>query len=303
MAKNQSSSKNAPSKSFTRPHGRPGEQRIFNPALKNQLQGFVPNRNRTVMRKLFELAGDGVDHINIYKRPKTELGRIISVFSEDRPFNHPFFGHFSSRQGMFFYLQSPSGDDAYRTMSPVKMSHHAFNSGEPRVNFQNIKYFMAEALWLQIKDDEKAIQLFKDNQLPFEAYFTKKQTNEDGISKILTRPNIHYWLVEAANIISDALKADEVPDFSRLVENKAALENLKAKIFKPRVPKSDQVETELDETEESDATQTEDTGLVVESVNGESESSINEVVEENTTAPTAEETPVEVQDEQQQTSV
>ena len=43
---------------------------------------------------------DGVDHINIYSRGKTQLGRMLSNFYLS-PFNHPVYGGFNTVEGFY----------------------------------------------------------------------------------------------------------------------------------------------------------------------------------------------------------
>jgi hypothetical protein len=54
---------------------------------------------------------DGVDHINIYSKGQTELGRYLSNFTYS-PFSHPYDGNFNSIEGYWYY--SLTGDDRLR---------------------------------------------------------------------------------------------------------------------------------------------------------------------------------------------
>jgi hypothetical protein len=46
---------------------------------------------------------DGIDHINIYSRGKTEVGRQLSNFAHT-PFTHKDYGYFNSVEGLWYYL-------------------------------------------------------------------------------------------------------------------------------------------------------------------------------------------------------
>jgi hypothetical protein len=49
---------------------------------------------------------DGVTHINIYSKGKTELGRWLTNFSYS-PFNHPEYGKFLSMEGFWYWDSRP----------------------------------------------------------------------------------------------------------------------------------------------------------------------------------------------------
>lgn len=48
---------------------------------------------------------DGVTHINIYSKGKTELGRWLTNFSYS-PFNHPEYGKFLSMEGFWCWVST-----------------------------------------------------------------------------------------------------------------------------------------------------------------------------------------------------
>jgi hypothetical protein len=48
---------------------------------------------------------DGVTHINVYSRGRTELGRALSNFAHT-PFEHPEDGHFESVEGYWYWLST-----------------------------------------------------------------------------------------------------------------------------------------------------------------------------------------------------
>lgn len=56
---------------------------------------------------------DGVDHINIFSKGQTPLGRFLSNFTHC-PFQHPEFGAFNSIEGFWFWLGSR--DDKLRQL-------------------------------------------------------------------------------------------------------------------------------------------------------------------------------------------
>lgn len=45
---------------------------------------------------------DGITHINVYSKGKTELGRFLTNFAHT-PFEHPEFGHFESMEAYWYW--------------------------------------------------------------------------------------------------------------------------------------------------------------------------------------------------------
>lgn len=207
------------------------QRRPFNPAFSDKLKGFKPNNHVNSLPRLTDYDGDGIDHINIYHRPETPLGRILSPFNESLPFIDRFFGKFKSRQGLYNYLLSANGDEAFRTMNANYMRIYAAERANMRPYYPNLKYFMATSLWKQIKNQEEILELIKDNQLPFDAYYTHNYVEDGKVSKIKARPNsVGVWLVSIVNVISDAVKKGVEPNFDRFIDRAEELKKLEDKI-------------------------------------------------------------------------
>lgn len=56
---------------------------------------------------------DGVSHINIYSKGKTDLGRLLTNFAKT-PFEHPRYGHFKSMEGYWYWIKSGKTRDQMR---------------------------------------------------------------------------------------------------------------------------------------------------------------------------------------------
>lgn len=57
---------------------------------------------------------DGIDHLNVYSKAKTKLGRDLSNFAH-YPIVHPELGHFASIEGLWYWLTRQ--DDRLRELS------------------------------------------------------------------------------------------------------------------------------------------------------------------------------------------
>lgn len=192
-----------------------------------------PRPTTPILKRLIDLVGDGEDHINTYLDCKTELGTSLSPFTVI-PFTHPLFGKFDCRQGLYYYLLSEIGDEAFRTYTPKRMRAYATETGNMGKFYPNLRYHLAVAQWLQIKNNDTLKQQIIDNQLPYDAYFIRKIRSDNSVSHIPSRPNTNAsWIVAIVNIISSALKKGEEPNFDSLIDNKNELEKLRNRITRP----------------------------------------------------------------------
>lgn len=112
---------------------------------------------------------DGITHINIYSKGKTELGRWLSNWAQS-PFTHLIHGEFSSIEGFWYWLGNQSDVMrplyGYRAKEIGRALERKFIWEEK--NFRKeIKY----ALKLKLESDTKMQQALKDSILPLEHYY------------------------------------------------------------------------------------------------------------------------------------
>lgn len=223
-----------------KPQNKQRNTNFGNFALGDKLQKFSSNiKTKRVfddVRKVTDLGPDGEDHINVYMNCKTDLGNALSPFAIT-PFISQFYGKFNSRQGFYYYLLSKDGHEAFRTMHPIKMRSYAAGLSTMGFFCPNLRYHMATALWSQIKGNEVVKQKLIDNQLPFEAYYLKRQKFDDLVSHIPARPNGNaVWITRIITVIANALKKGVDPVFDEFIDDKEQLERLKSKITRPLTP-------------------------------------------------------------------
>ena len=118
---------------------------------------------------------DGIDHINIYSKGKTELGRFLSNFARAE-INTPY-GMFESVEGYWYYLLIPKFDirgEQLKTLSGFKAKQlgKELTNG---VDWEESQYFK-DLICKAIKD--KIVYngltyygLFKQSTLPFKHYY------------------------------------------------------------------------------------------------------------------------------------
>lgn len=73
-------------------------------------------RQTTPAEPAFNPAEDGVRHVNVYTRGATALGRGLSNF-QDCNIEHPYFGHFRTLEGLWYFLKTGQNDEMFRVLS------------------------------------------------------------------------------------------------------------------------------------------------------------------------------------------
>lgn len=122
-----------------------------------------PKRKKTELKAILP-ANDGLNHINIYSRGKTKLGKLLSNFA-----NTPFCYNgelFQSVEGALYY---------YRTDDKRLISMHGNAAKKLGRSLKQVKTEPPELLkaWFLAKvySNPEIIELLSENNLPFAHYY------------------------------------------------------------------------------------------------------------------------------------
>ncbi len=147
----------------------------------------------------FDYKDDGVTHINIYSKGRTNLGRMLSHFY---PVNikHPYFGEFDNMECFWQYLSTGCKHEELRKLSGFE-AKKASKSLEKvfRSDFmEQIKF----ANTLKLVQHKCILDVFLQSTLPFEHYYTF------GEPAKVVRPKEAQDLIDMFNDIKKELIRD-----------------------------------------------------------------------------------------------
>ena len=110
---------------------------------------------------------DGIDHINIYSKGKTKLGRWLTNFSYS-PISIPDFGDFNSIEAFWYYLGCE--DDSLRPLSgwQAKQKGRQIKQTIERNNFEEL---IKAAIDIKLKSNIPLLLEFKQSTLPLFHYY------------------------------------------------------------------------------------------------------------------------------------
>jgi hypothetical protein len=111
---------------------------------------------------------DGVDHINVYSKGKTELGRLLTNFA-DTPFKHPVYGWFRTVEGFWYWLKTGGMHEELRDVLgwEAKMLGKKWPAVEVEYFDQKIK----TAIRSKLIHHPEILRMLLDNKLPLAHYY------------------------------------------------------------------------------------------------------------------------------------
>lgn len=123
----------------------------------------------------FEPINEGVDHINIYSKSRTVLGRQLSNFQKS-PFNHPKDGKFMSVEGYWYWYLTGQDVDDFRQLFGFKakelgkkiLEERKINKDQMLLGFQED---VLEAIRCKLRQNRYILMNLISTDLPLEHYY------------------------------------------------------------------------------------------------------------------------------------
>ncbi len=208
---------------------------------------------------------DGKTCINVSAAAETDLGKALRL-SQERPFEYPGLGRFTSLTGMYLFLTesvcgnyhtisgNPANKELHQSSDYRKelqavgdMSEHAAqNCAQGHFDFQAIYAIMGDCLWLTVNQDAELVKGLLENPLEFECYTWVKprdlRDNEEaplrlrhglyGIWYLPLLREVVYTLHARLKALLDGKSAENlpVPNFTKAISG--AVSRLRRKIVR-----------------------------------------------------------------------
>jgi hypothetical protein len=189
----------------------PGRSRS-NPPRRPRSQQTLKNQFPSPM----SLGEDGVDHINIWERAKTSLGKALAI-NVKMPFKHNLFLGFYCLEALADYIASNENSDLLRTMYGQPMRDY-YTEKCTRRRVTNYKAIMIEAYWQQIQQHpQKLLKPLKDSNLWIDCYYVSSRDP----NQLRQRPPYAQWVIPGLRKIRAALQAGTPLDLSDILDDPA----------------------------------------------------------------------------------
>jgi len=161
---------------------------------------------------------DGVDHINIYSKGQTELGRLLSNFAHT-PFELPQSGKFASIEAYWYWciLDISCSPNSFPTKDEINKLRNLHGFAAKKVGKSLLFKYLSGGAWLpeqeaifkqsiknafcaKLNYNKQIIDLLRDSRLPFTHYY---QYGEKVIE-----PKAHKWQVDFWENIRNQIKIE-----------------------------------------------------------------------------------------------
>jgi hypothetical protein len=193
-------------------------------SIAEQLSSIKPlrtNRYKNVNEQ-YKKEIDGVGHINICNKGKTEIGRLLSLENEQK-FVHPILGPFKSLTNYWAYLKSKSHNSALRYMRPEICMSTLKNNKDIKDNVENFKALIVRGCYYKIISNNQLKEMVIESTLPFQMYYTKVEKEMNNGKEIKYEVKVphkySYWLINGYEEIRSALKENREPDITPFMSN------------------------------------------------------------------------------------
>ena len=121
-----------------------------------------------ISNKLFVPINDGIDHINIYSKGKTELGQLLSNFAYT-PIIHPEYGNFNSIEGFWYWLKTGKIHEELRMLSGIRAKK--LGQQFTKVEVSNFNSEIKNMMMLKLEQHPKIFKKLTDSVLPLTHYY------------------------------------------------------------------------------------------------------------------------------------
>lgn len=135
---------------------------------------------------------DGVNHVNVYSKGKTELGQLLTNFA-DTPFKHPVYGWFRTVEGFWYWLKTGQQYEELRNLLgwEAKMMGRKW----PSVEVEHFDTKMKTAIRAKLIQHPHILRMLIDNDLPLTHYYVVRGSiKQSGYEWI----NEYYMEVKSA---------------------------------------------------------------------------------------------------------
>ena len=122
----------------------------------------------------YKAEDDGITHINIYSKGKTELGRMLSNFYYS-PFSYGEYGEFNSGEGFYYWYVTGQQYDILRKLSGFKAKETGESFSTERLDHHGLDNATLEVMKTmlvhKIAYNEKILLALQSSTLPFCHYY------------------------------------------------------------------------------------------------------------------------------------
>lgn len=151
---------------------------------------------------------DGVDHINVYSKGHTPLGRDLSNFAH-LPFNHPQYGFFASMEAYWYWNGTGRKENSLRRLYGATAKTAGVRLLMVPLQEEAFRQAIEDGLRLKITQNHKLREALKNTTLPLRHYFVYGNN-----PPVVRESKKHLWQMQCLESIRETLKQGVLPQLS-----------------------------------------------------------------------------------------
>ena len=132
---------------------------------------------------------DGIDHINIYSKGKTELGRLLTNFAHT-PFTYHPYGEFASIEAFWYYAKTGWVNEHLKPLYGFKAKEEGKKCSV--VHCPQFEELILEAIRCKLRQNKYLRELLTNSTLPLTHYYAYGTPHN---WKVVYQPQ-HDWQIE-----------------------------------------------------------------------------------------------------------
>lgn len=141
-------------------------------------------------------ANDGVDHINVYTKGNTALGRMLTNLY-DRDFSVPGYGHFKSMEGFWYYFLTGEKYPEFKGLRGFEAKKLGKTKINDRIDKDGLtdhqKREILEAIRCKLRQNKDILVELWKSDLPFAHYYYYGTPDN---AKVIELPQFNWMLDE-----------------------------------------------------------------------------------------------------------
>lgn len=153
---------------------------------------------------------DGITHINVYSKGKTELGRLLTNFAHT-PFTFEPYGTFQSVEAFWYYYLTGCQHESLRHLYGSQAKKAGQSVRDDRIDkttglTPHQKETILEAIRCKLRQNKEVLTLLRESTLPFTHYYAFG-TFEAGY-RIKDLPE-YQWIIDELSRLRDICHAHD----------------------------------------------------------------------------------------------
>lgn len=145
---------------------------------------------------------DGLWHINVWSKAKTELGQLLSNFAHT-PFRHPKYGSFASMEAMWYWLATGCKHDHLRRLYSASAKSAGSKLPVVEMPVEEFREAICSGIRCKIESHPRLKEMFLQSVLPFRHYYVYGRNNDVIVEKAK-----HNWQMEFLEELRDEFRKE-----------------------------------------------------------------------------------------------